>query len=62
MYKELLEIGEVDSAKKVCAMVEDVSEELKWVQRKRIDLSSADYSIDYILGEQNFYHDFYKKK
>ena len=62
MYKELLDIGEVDSAKKLCAMVEDVSEELKWVQRKRIDLSSADYSIDYILGEQNFYHDFYKKK
>lgn len=62
MYKELLEIGEVASAKKVCDMIQDVSEELKWVQRKRIDLMSADYSIDYILGEQKFYHDFYKKK
>ncbi len=62
MYGELLEIDEIDSARKVSKMIKDVSEELKWVQRKKLDLMSVDYSIAYILGEQKHYHDFYKAK
>lgn len=62
MYKELLNLNEIDSANKVCDMVSDVSDELKWVQRKKLELESADYGIGFILGEQAFYHDFYAKK
>lgn len=62
MYKELFDLGEFASAKRVSKMIKDVSEELKWVQRKRLDLMSADYDMGYILGEQKYYHDFYKGK
>lgn len=62
MYKELFDIGEIASAETVAKMIEDVDDELKWVQRKRLDLMSADYDIDYILDEQSYYHDFYKGK
>lgn len=62
MYSELLDLDEIASAKRVGKMVKDVSHELKWVTRKKLDLASADYSISYILGEQKHYHDFYKSK
>lgn len=62
MYDELCEIGDYASACKVAKMIKDVSCELKWVQRKRLDLMGADYEMGYILGEQKYYHDFYKKK
>lgn len=62
MYKELFDLGEIASAKKVAKMVKDVSHEHKWVVRKKLDLASADYDMGYILGEQKFYHDFYKGK
>lgn len=62
MYKELFDLGEYASATCVKKMIKDVSHELKWVQRKRLDLMSADYEMNYILGEQKYYHDFYKGK
>lgn len=62
MYKELLDLDEIASARKVGEIIEDVTDELKWVQRKKLDLMSADYGIGYILGEQQHYHDFYKEK
>lgn len=62
MYKELSDIGEYASAMKVAKMVKNVDHELKWVCRKRIELENADYSMNYILGEQKYYHDFYKGK
>ena len=62
IYNELLDMNEVDSAREVCKMIKDVSCELKWVQRKKIELASADYSMEHILSEQQLYHDFYKKK
>lgn len=61
-YLELLDMGEVASAIKIAKLVKSVDKELKWVCRKVLDLESADYSISYILGEQKFYHDFYKGK
>lgn len=62
MYKELTELGEIASAMKVAEYVEDVDKELKWVERKLIELQSTDYSIQFIIDEQQFYHEFYKKK
>ena len=62
MYKELMEIGEVAAAKKIACLLCDADRELKWAQRKHIDLVTADYSISYILGEQTYLHDWYKKK
>ena len=62
MYKELIEINEVAAAKKLCCYIHDVDCELKWAQRKHINLVSSDYSIGYILGEQDHLHDWYKKR
>ena len=62
MYKELMEIGEVAAAKKIGCLVCAVDKELKWAQRKHINLVSADYGIGYILGEQDHLHDWYKEK
>ena len=62
MYKELLELGEVSTAKRVSCEICAVDKELKWAQRKHIDLVTVDYSISYILGEQNHLHDWYKEK
>ena len=62
MYKELIEVGEVAAAKMLCCFVHDVDKELKHAQRYHINLKSVDYSIDYILFEQDRLHDCYKKK
>ena len=62
MYKELCEIGEVASAMKISECVECVDKELKWVERKLLELQAADYSMEFIMDEQQFYHQFYKKK
>lgn len=62
MYIELLDMGEAAAANKVACFVHDVDCELKWAQRKHIDLVTADYDIGYILGEQDYLHDWYKKR
>ena len=62
MYRELMDIGEVAAAEKVSCFICSVDKELKWAQRKHINLVAADYSIGYILGEQDHLHDWYVKK
>ena len=62
MHKELMEIGEVAAANKLSCYIHDTDCELKWAQRKHIDLLTSDYSIGYILGEQDHLHDWYKRK
>lgn len=62
MYTEAMNLGEVASAKKIACFVHDVDKELKWAQRKHINLLTADYSMSYILGEQNWLYDKYKEK
>lgn len=42
--------------------VKDVDKELKWAERSHINLVSADYSISYIMGLQDYWHDWYKKR
>ena len=62
MYNELLDLGEVAAAQKIACFVCAVDKELKWAQRKHINLLASDYNISYILGEQDHLHDWYKKK
>lgn len=61
MVTELIDMGEQSAAKKVACLLHDVDCELKWAQRRHINLLSADYDIGYILGEQDYLHDYYKK-
>ena len=62
MHKELMEIGEVAAAEKIACFVKAVDDELKQAHRKHINLVTADYSIEYILMEQDCLHDKYKGK
>ena len=62
MYNELLDMGEVAAAHKLSCYIHDVDCELKWAQRRHIDLLASDYSISHILGEQKYLHDWYKKR
>jgi len=62
MYGELMSIGEVAAAKKICCFIHDVDCELKWARRKHLDLMVSDYSIGYILGCQDHLHDWYMEK
>lgn len=62
MYNELIALGEVAAAKKICCLIHDVDCELKWAQRKHIDLVASDYSISFILGCQDRLHDWYLEK
>lgn len=62
MYKELDNIVEVASAFKIGDFVEDVDNELKWCERKLIELQGTDFAMDYILDEQQYYYEFYKQK
>ena len=61
-YADLMEIGEVASAKRMSCLICDVDRELKWAERKHINLLTADYDIGYILGEQDHLHDWYKAR
>ena len=62
MYTELINIGEIASAEMIAKFIHKVDKELKWATRKHIDLVTADYSISYIMGEQDHLHDWYKNK
>ena len=61
-YKDLMELGEVAAANKLSCYVHAVDKELKWAQRTHINLVTADYDIGYILGKQDYLHDWYKEK
>lgn len=60
-YKELLDMGEVAAAEFIEDYIEAVDKELKKAQEKHICLTSLDYSLSYIIGEQDAlcdrYHD-----
>lgn len=62
MYKALCDLNEIAAAQKVLCLVEDVDDELKWVERKQIELKSTDYAVDFIIDEQTYYFEFYKQK
>ena len=61
-FHELLEMGEEASAIFIQDYIRDVDCELKYAERKALDLSAVDYNLGYIIGEQTKLHDKYKKK
>ena len=62
MFKELMDLGEVSTANRMCCYIKGVDDELKWAERTHIDLLAADYDIEYILGKQDYLHDMYKER
>lgn len=53
MYKELIDINEVAAAQRITRLIKDVDKELKHAQHLHLLLKTSDYSIDYILVEQD---------
>lgn len=62
MYKELVEIGEIDSSLFIGDCIKDVSHELEKAEYMHINLASVDYAIDCILDVQDQLHDEYAEK
>ena len=62
MYRELMNMKEEAAAIFLQEFIEDVDCELKWAERKAIELDTIDYSLAYIIGEQKRLHDKYKRK
>lgn len=62
MYRELINIGEVASAKFLCDYIEDVDVELKYAERYHISKASTGYDMVYIIEEQPKKHELYKDK
>ena len=62
VYKELIETGDVAAAEFITCLICGADKELEWAQRTHIDLVTSDYSINYILGQQDHLHNWYKKK
>ena len=61
-YRELMDMKEEAMAIFLQDYIEDVDCELKWAERKAIELADVDYSLAFILGEQKRLHDKYKRK
>ncbi|MEG0282945.1 MAG: hypothetical protein RR662_07200 [Clostridia bacterium] len=61
-YKELCNLGEVASAKKVMQLVEYVDMELKEVERLYLKLQKIDFDLKVIETFDNEMHDCYKEK
>lgn len=62
MYKELVDIGEIDSSLEVGNMIKEVSSELERAESMLINLQSVDFAIDCILDVQQQLHDEFKAK
>lgn len=62
MYRELMNIGEVAAAQFIGCYVEDVDYELKYAERKHLDLESAGYDLPSIVIEQHELHEKYRHK
>lgn len=61
-YCELWNLKEIDAADEVEDLIEDVTEELKRIDRMRIDLKSIDYDLCTIYELQDSLHKKYKDK
>ena len=60
MYCELLDLNEIATAVFIQDFIKDVDCELKWAERKQLDLMSVDYDMTYILDKQDKMHDKFK--
>lgn len=61
-FKILTENSKIAEANKVNQLICDVDQELKEVTRKMLEYKSVDYSLDYILYQQDELHEKYKEK
>lgn len=61
MYKELVDIGEI-AAEKIACYICDVDCELKYAERKHLDLESINYDLPTIVIEQHDLHEKYRQK
>lgn len=61
-YRELMQANEEAAAIFLQDFIADVDCELKYAERKAIDLDAVDYNLAYIIGEQTRLHDKYKGK
>ena len=59
-YIELLDKNEIATAMFIKKFIKDVDCELKYAERKHLDLMAVDYDMTYIIGEQKVIHDKYK--
>lgn len=62
MYKELVDIGEIAAAEKIACYICDVDCELKYAERKHLDLESINYDLPTIVIEQHDLHEKYRQK
>lgn len=61
-YKELFDMGEILASVEVMKLIEDVNDEIKWVCKYCMDLANMDYSMSFIIGEQERFKKLYKDK
>ena len=61
-YRELMALKEEAAAIFIQHYIEAVDCELKWAERKAIELETVDYNLAFIIGEQKRLHDKYKRK
>lgn len=61
MYKELINIGEVGAAAKICELIQDVEEELQIVEKYHLNKIAVDYDMTVIIEEQKPLHCKYKQ-
>lgn len=62
LFKELCELNDVSSSNMLSCLICDVDKELKYVQRKWLELKAIDYDMKIIIPCQQEIHDKYKKK
>lgn len=62
MYKELVDLGEINASLEIGTYIQEVSDELERAESMLINLQSVDFSMDCILDVQQQIHDQYKKK
>ena len=62
MYKHLCEMDEIAAAGKVRQLIEDVDQELKCVERMKLELDAVDYDLSVIVPCQTALHDEYAEK
>ena len=61
-YKSLCDLGEIAAAGKVRQLLDAVDQELKCVERMKLDLDSVDYDLSIIVPCQKAIHDEYAEK
>ena len=61
MYIELDDMGEITAAEFVCDMLRQVDKEIKYAERKKMELEAVDYDMVFIAEKQHKLHDKYKE-